>query len=622
MHDGAKNATVVPVLSDEADGVEPTRQGRLIAPSPSPKRSPYLVCLAGGDLGRPYPVPQQALTIGRSTSSDMTVDNAGVSRVHARIERTEDVIAIEDLGSANGTHVNGERLTERHVLRDGDRIQFGTMSVFRFAFLDALEEEYQHRVWSMSEAKAGSPPSRRRTGWAPDSWKSKPVAQAIDYEDPDALADYVKRLRRLPPLVTSWEIEDLKTKIAEAQVNERFLLQGGDCAETFNDCEPSIIASKLKILIQMSLVLTRGIRKPIIRVGRFGGQYAKPRSKQTETVNGVTLPSYFGDVVNSAEFNAEARKPDPRRLVDAYQHSALTLNFVRALTAGGFSDLRRPEYFDLEFRRADLPADLRMDFKRLVQEISDGMHFLRAVGDRAELMKLDFFASHEGLSLLYEAAQTRRVPRREGYYDLTTHLPWIGERTRALTGAHVEFFRGIENPVAVKLGPTSSPKDVVDLCQALNPDDTPGKLILITRMGVAHVENALPPIVEAVKRKALRVLWVSDPMHGNAVTMRSGIKTRNFEHILSEIELTMAAHKEVGTHLGGVHFELTGEDVTECIGGGLTEEDLSQRYQTVCDPRLNYRQAIQMAFCISRNLEGVRDFPTVPPPESPMFPND
>ncbi len=437
--------------------------------------------------------------------------------------------------------------------------------------------------------------------WTPDSWKNKPLAQEVAYEDPAAVDSVVAKLRELPPLVTSWEVERLKASIAEAQAGKRFVLQGGDCAETLLDCQPGIIANKLKILLQMSMVLVHAGKKPVVRIGRLAGQYAKPRSNPTEEREGLTLPSYFGDLVNRPEFTPDARRADPRALLDAYAHAGLTLNFVRSLTAAGFADLHHPEYWDLGFfQRADLPPELREEYMQTTQKLSEALHFMEALGEMTvdELSRVDFYISHEGLNLHYEAAQTRKVPRRDGHYLLTTHMPWIGERTRALDGAHVEFFRGIENVVGVKLGPKVDPQDAVRLLTCLSPTNEAGKLVAITRMGSGEVERALPPLVEAVHRAGRRVLWMCDPMHGNTQSTASGIKTRDFDHILNEIERSFAVHREIGTELGGIHFELTGEDVTECVGGGLTEEDLDKNYASVCDPRLNYRQALEMAFRI------------------------
>jgi 3-deoxy-7-phosphoheptulonate synthase len=442
-------------------------------------------------------------------------------------------------------------------------------------------------------------------GWSPTSWTTKAQAQQIAYPDPAAVERAVARLRQLPPLVTSWEVERLKALLAEAQAGKRFLLQGGDCAETIEECQPSIIANKLKILLQMSLVLIHGAHKPVIRVGRIAGQYAKPRSKPVETKDGATLPSYFGDIVNRSPFTREARQPDPALLLDAYAHAALTLNFVRALGGTGFADLHHPEYWDLSsIHRADLPAELRQQYQQTVRELGSAMRFMEALGEAPvdELTRIEMFTSHEGLSLHYEAAQTRTVPHRPGHYDLTTHLPWIGERTRELDGAHVEFFRGIRNPVGVKLGPGAAPDDVVGLIERLNPADEPGKLILITRMGADRVGEALPPLVRAVKRSGRAVLWVSDPMHGNTRSTTSGLKTRRFDDILRELQDALAVHAAEGTYLGGVHFELTGDDVTECVGAGLTEADLDRNYASACDPRLNYRQALEMAFHLAHRI--------------------
>ena len=441
--------------------------------------------------------------------------------------------------------------------------------------------------------------------WSPDSWSSRTQAQAVEYPDAAALDAAVARLRALPPLVTSWEIERLRDQIAEAQVGKRFLLQGGDCAETLTDCRPDVITRKLKILLQMSLVLIHGGKKPVIRVGRFAGQYAKPRSCATESRDGQTLPSYFGDLVNRQEFTPAARNPDPELLLQGYLHAGLTINFVRSLAAGGFADLHHPEFWDIaHLSRADLSPELRDQYRRMVGQLSEALKFMEALGEKAvdDLTRVEFFASHEGLSLHYEAAQTKTVPRREGHYDLTTHLPWIGERTRDVDGAHVEFFRGIRNPVGVKIGPKATGSEVLALIDRLNPDNELGKLVLISRCGAGKVAEALPPLVEAVKREGRNVLWICDPMHGNGRQTASGVKTRDFDDILREVEISFDVHEAAGTHLGGVHFELTGDDVTECIGGGLTEGDLASSYLTACDPRLNYRQALEMAFRLAARM--------------------
>jgi 3-deoxy-7-phosphoheptulonate synthase len=365
----------------------------------------------------------------------------------------------------------------------------------------------------------------------------------------------------------------------------------------------------------MSLVLVHGLKKPVIRVGRFAGQYSKPRSSPTESRNGTTLPSYFGDLVNRADFNPDARTPDPAHMVTGYQHAALTINFIRSLIDGGFADIHHPEYWDLRFmHHADLPEDLRRQYATMTRGLSEALRFMEILGETSvdDLTRVEFFTSHEGLNLLYESAQTRPVPRRTGYFNLTTHMPWIGERTRALDGAHVEYFRGIRNPIGVKVGPNCSPADLLNLIDALNPENEPGRLVIIHRMGAAKIQQSLPPLLQAVRDAASRpsnkgrprVLWICDPMHGNGQTTSTGIKTRSFDDILRELQSAIEVHRRAGTILGGVHFELTGEDVTECLGGaaGVSEADLSTNYASLCDPRLNYQQALEMAFAIAGRM--------------------
>lgn len=440
-----------------------------------------------------------------------------------------------------------------------------------------------------------------------------PRAQDVAYPDPKQLQRVVSQLGALPPLVTSWEIEKLRAMLADAEQGKRFLLQGGDCAESFADCNPTQIANKLKILLQMSMVLVHGLKKPVVRVGRIAGQYAKPRSSATETrligtgqsAREVTLPSYFGDLVNRPEFSPSSRTPDADLLLAGYSHAAMTINFVRSLVDGGFADLHHPEYWDLSFlRQAGLPASLRAEYEKMCANLADGLRFMEALGEKTvdDLTRVEFFTSHEGLSLWYESAQTRRVPRREGFYDLTTHLPWIGERTRQLDGAHVEFFRGIRNPVGVKVSANCTAAELIDLAQRLNPANESGKLVFIARMGASKVESALPALLRAAKARDLRGLWICDPMHGNTRATSGGLKTRNFGDILKELTAAHAIHASEGVTLGGVHFELTGEDVTECTGGagGLTEQDLTTNYASACDPRLNYHQALEMAFVLAR----------------------
>ena len=437
--------------------------------------------------------------------------------------------------------------------------------------------------------------------WSPDSWQRKPAAQQPTYPDPVAVRNVLAQLSRLPPLVTSYEINNLKHQLADAARGHRFLLQGGDCSESFEDCESAAITSKLKILLQMSLVLVHGGKKPVIRVGRFAGQYAKPRSADNETKDGVTLPAYRGDMVNRNAFTREDRVPNPELLLRAYERSALTVNFIRALVDGGFADLHHPEYWELGFVSK---ASLAAEYTRMVESIGDSLLFMETLTGNpvSEINRVDFFTSHEGLHLLYEQAQTRQVPRRTGWYNLSTHLPWIGERTRALDGAHVEYFRGIANPIGVKIGPTVTPDNVLALANALNPTNEPGRLTLIHRFGAGKVEKCLPPLAEAIRRANRMVLWCCDPMHGNTETTSDGIKTRRFDNVLSEIGQSFRILKDCGTQLGGVHIELTGENVTECLGGasGVTEADLRRDYRSQVDPRLNYEQSMELALLLSR----------------------
>lgn len=437
-------------------------------------------------------------------------------------------------------------------------------------------------------------------GWSPASWQTREALQQPQYEDAAELAQATTRLAQLPPLVTSWEVLALKQALAEAQEGKRFLLQGGDCAESFADCSSPVISNRLKVLLQMSLVLVHGLKQPVLRVGRFAGQYAKPRSADTETRDGVTLPSFRGDVVNGAAFTMEARRPDPQRLIRAHSHSALTMNFVRALIDGGFADLRHPEYWDLAWVEH---SPLAAEYRRMVASIGDSLRFMETLaGPIAGFSKVDFFTSHEALLLHYEEALTRQVPRNPGWFNLSTHFPWIGMRTAALDGAHVEYFRGIRNPIAVKVGPSVTAAQLLPLIDALNPHDEPGRLTLIHRMGHGKIAQALPPLLDAVRREGRRVLWVADPMHGNTESTSNGYKTRRFDNIRGELEQAFDIHAAAGTRLGGVHLELTGEDVTECTGGarGLAEADLERAYKSMVDPRLNYEQSLELAMLIVR----------------------
>jgi len=450
----------------------------------------------------------------------------------------------------------------------------------------------------MSEALKTITPAK---DWAPDSWQKKVAGQQATYPDLKALQGAVYHLSQMPPLVTSWEILALKQQIGEAQAGKRFFLQGGDCAEVFAECEPSIIANRLKVLLQMSLVLLHGLEMPVVRIGRFAGQYAKPRSEDTETRDGLTLPSYRGDLVNSPEFTPEARRPDPSRLLTAHSCSAMTMNFVRALVDGGFADLHHPEYWDLGWVEH---SPLAEEFHRIAQSIGQSVRFVETITGQqpGSLRRVDFFTSHEALHLHYEQALARRVPRQWGYFNLSTHFPWIGMRTAELGGAHVEMFRGIRNPVGIKVGPGMSAEWLKGLLRTLNPDNEPGRMVLIHRMGADKVADHLPPLIEAVKATGSPVLWVCDPMHGNTEKTSNGYKTRRFANVQSEVEQSFDVHAACGSRLGGVHLELTGENVTECIGGAreLDEQDLQRCYKTTVDPRLNYEQAIEMAMLVVR----------------------
>src|ERR1700761_6134865 len=439
------------------------------------------------------------------------------------------------------------------------------------------------------------------TNWHPASWHSRPAAQQPQYRDAAALSNAVAALGHLPPLVVSWEIEALTAKLAQAQRGEQFLLQGGDCAESFADCESDNIARRLKILLQMSLVLLQGLKKPILRVGRFAGQYAKPRSTDTETRGEETLASYRGDNVNRPGFNREEREPDPQLLLRGYERAALTLNFVRALIDGGFADLHHPEYWDLSFLRH---APLRDAYQKIVDSIAESLDFFESMSGQQvhAATRGDFYTSHEGLHLLSEQAQTRFIDRQKRWYNLSTHMPWIGMRHANIDGAHIEYFRGIANPIGVKVGASMSAEWLQELVAVLNPQNDPGRLTFIHRFGVKDIAARLPPVIEAVRATGSPVLWVCDPMHGNTETTAGGIKTRRFDNILGEVEAAFRIHEEEGSMLGGVHIELTGEDVTECIGGarGLTEADLVRAYKSQVDPRLNAEQALELAMLIAR----------------------
>lgn len=441
--------------------------------------------------------------------------------------------------------------------------------------------------------------------WTPGSWQGCERRQQPAYPDAAARDAALNEVAALPPLVTSWEVLALKKRLAEAQEGRHFLLQGGDCAETFADCRHDIITNRLKVMMQMSLVLVHGLQLPVVRVGRFAGQYAKPRSSDTETRGEATLPAYRGDIVNSPDFEAAARQPDPQRMVRAHACSAMTLNFVRSLIDDGFADLHHPENWNLDWVAH---SPLAAEYRDTVAGITRAMRFMETLAAEPldSFSRVDFFSSHEALLLPYEQAQTRQVPRQRGWFNLATHFPWIGNRTAQADGAHVEYCRGIRNPVAVKVGPETQPEALLRLIETLNPEDEPGRLTLVHRMGAERISTGLPPLLEAVQASGRRVLWVCDPMHGNTEKTAAGYKTRRFDRISAELGAAFDLHYAAGTRLGGVHLELTGEDVTECLGGArnLREADLGRAYKSHVDPRLNYEQSLELAMLIVRKSGG------------------
>ncbi len=438
------------------------------------------------------------------------------------------------------------------------------------------------------------------SAWHPATWRNFPIKQQPSYESEAELNAVLTDIKKLPPLVFAGEVEKLKNQLARAAEGESFILQGGDCAERFQDCNRETITRKLKIMLQMSLVLCYGLRKPIVRIGRIAGQYAKPRSADTETIDGQEIPVYRGDIINSFEATLAARKADPQRIRQAYNASSATLNYVRALTKGGFADLHHPETWDLKLANN---APKRSEYERIVNNIQDAIVFMESIGTREErLGSVDFYTSHEGLLLPLEEAMTHYVPERDAYYNLGAHTLWIGDRTRQIDGAHIEYFRGIANPIGLKVGPSSDVRDIKAIVERLNPCKESGKVTLITRYGQGKAQKHLPELIQAFR--GIPVVWSIDPMHGNAAKTDKGVKTRNFDDILSEVKESFSIHKAQGSTLGGIHFELTGDDVTECIGGsaGITAEQLDLNYETYCDPRLNYSQSLEMAFLVAQLL--------------------
>jgi 3-deoxy-7-phosphoheptulonate synthase len=442
--------------------------------------------------------------------------------------------------------------------------------------------------------------------WSPDSWRGLPIRQVPGYPDEAALARVEETLQRFPPLVFAGEARRLKERLAAVAAGKAFLLQGGDCAESFAEFHPNNIRDMFKVLLQMAVVLTYGGGCPVVKLGRLAGQFAKPRSSETETQNGQTLPSYRGDIINGLDFDTAAREPDPQRMVQAYSQSAATLNLLRAFAQGGYADLHRVHTWNQDFV-ADSPQGER--YRALADRLTETLDFMAACGltsdTTPQIRETEFYTSHEALFLSYEEALTRIDSTTGDWYDCSAHLVWLGDRTRQVEGAHAEFLRGIKNPIGMKCGPTLEPDDLLRLIDRLNPENEPGRLTLITRMGADKVEARLPFLIRAVRREGREVVWCCDPMHGNTITSSNGYKTRVFGRILDELHGAFAIHDAEGSYAGGVHFELTGQNVTECIGGaqGVSEASLAERYLTHCDPRLNASQALELAFEIAEALK-------------------
>jgi 3-deoxy-7-phosphoheptulonate synthase len=446
--------------------------------------------------------------------------------------------------------------------------------------------------------------------WTPKSWRGLPILQVPDYRDQAKLDAAEKVLRAQPPLVFAGEARKLKAHLARVSEGKAFLLQGGDCAESFAEFSANNIRDTFKVLLQMAVVLTFAASCPVVKVGRMAGQFAKPRSEPTETQDGVALPSYRGDIVNNIEFLPESREPDPDRMVQAYNQAAATLNLLRAFAQGGFADLHQVHQWNLDFVDDSPQGE---EYEELATRIGEALEFMEACGITSDavpqMRETDFYTSHEALLLWYEEALTREDSLTGDWYDCSAHMLWIGDRTRQSDSAHVEFLRGVKNPIGVKCGPTSDPDELIRLIDILNPANEAGRLTLISRMGHKNVEKHLPNLIRAVEREGRKVVWSCDPMHGNTIKSASGYKTRPFDQILEEVRRVFDVHQAEGTYAGGVHFEMTGQDVTECIGGAqaISDDSLSQRYHTHCDPRLNASQALELAFLVADSLKGLRN---------------
>ncbi|SFV50064.1 2-keto-3-deoxy-D-arabino-heptulosonate-7-phosphate synthase II [hydrothermal vent metagenome] len=442
--------------------------------------------------------------------------------------------------------------------------------------------------------------------WSPSSWRGKPILQQPTYPDEKALNEVLNELKSYPPLVFAGEVRNLKEQLAKVTRGEAFLLQGGDCAESFSEFHANNIRDTFKVLLQMAVVMTYAGSVPVVKIGRLGGQFAKPRSSDTETQNGVTLDSYRGDIINSVKFSKEARTPDPQRMIKAYNQSAATLNLLRAFASGGLADLHQVHKWNLDFAHQ---SEVSKKYEELAEQIEQSLKFMEACGVTSKtyrtLRETDFYTSHEALLLPYEEAFTRQDSITNDWYNVSAHMVWVGDRTRQLDGAHIEYLRGIKNPVGVKAGPSMDPEDLVKLCMRLNPTNEEGKINIIVRMGANKVAEGMPKLVRAIKAEGLNVLWSCDPMHGNTIKSSNNYKTRPVEDVLTEVKQFFQVHKAEGTYAGGIHLEMTGKNVTECIGGSfmITEEDLSSRYHTHCDPRLNADQSLELAFLIADTLK-------------------
>ncbi|WP_374443323.1 class II 3-deoxy-7-phosphoheptulonate synthase [Stella sp.] len=445
--------------------------------------------------------------------------------------------------------------------------------------------------------------------WTPDGWRSKPAKHLPQYPDQVALARVEDTLRSYPPLVFAGEARRLKAALGKVAEGKSFLLQGGDCAESFAEFHPNNIRDTFRVLLQMAVVLTYGAACPVVKVGRLAGQFAKPRSSPVEEIGGVTLPSYLGDNINGIEFTPEARTPDPERMVRAYSQSAATLNLLRAFAQGGYADLHQVHRWNLGFVDR---SPLGERYRELANRLTETLEFMAACGLTSEttpqIRETDFFTSHEALLLPYEQAMTRIDSTTGDWYGVSAHMLWVGDRTRQPDGAHIEFLRGVKNPIGMKVGPSMDTDELIRLCDILNPENEAGRLTLIVRMGHDKVAQKLPPILRAVKREGRKVVWSCDPMHGNTIKSPTGFKTRPFDRVLAEVRTFFAVNQAEGTHPGGVHFEMTGQDVTECTGGAqaISDSDLSDRYHTHCDPRLNASQALELAFLLAEQLKAER----------------